>query len=98
MKLQVLKCSVYIRILCTITDVNVYIDIWIVPLTFPSGVSCEAKIEAENVSSMTVSGPPTQRTEPRTVQEMEGAEISSQNKDAMAEIDNAYNRCYGFFV
>lgn len=46
---------------------------------------------------MTVSGPPTQRTEPGTVQEMKGAEISSQNKDAMAEIDNCIQQMLWVF-
>lgn len=90
MKLQVLKCG-DIGIWCTITDVNVCTEIWIFPLTSPSGGSCEAMTEAENVSSVTVQGPPTQRIEPGAVQEKEvWRELKSvpQNKDAMAETSN----------
>lgn len=80
MKLQVLKCG-DIGIWCTITDVNVWTEIWIFPLASPSGGSCE------NVSSVTVLGPPAQGTEPGAVQEEEvWRELKSvpRNKDAAA--------------
>lgn len=98
MKLQALKCG-DIGIWCTITDVNVCTGIWIFPLTSPSGGSCEAMTEAENVSSVTVQGPPTQRTEPGAVQEKEvWRELKSVPKTRMLwqRPATAYNRCCVF--